>query len=234
MKRTFAIMMLGAMASLAMAGQKTVIEAIVPAPLPAPAPAPAPACDSNVGLEFAGVVGIADRHILKGYDRYHGSRVNTYGGDVTAVYNVDKSNALTLRFGLVDGASSYTHFEGYKDRYKVLNTSLMPGYRFTTPLCDSTSLFFGANIGWLHQNVRQADYALYDGKAERLSSTRASSDGFAYSAEVGLRFDVTEAMNLFVAYTFSGSNAKSKLYEGADRTRAQIYHNIRAGVGFTF
>ena len=233
MKRTFAIMMLGAMVSFAMAGQNTVIEAIVPEP--PPAPAPEPVCESSVGLEFAGVVGIADRHILKGYEGYHGARVNNYGGDITAVYNIDKQNALTLRFGIGDGCGSYQETDEYgrwKDHYKVLNTSLMPGYRFTTSLSDSTSLFFGANVGWMHQNVRNTSSFYFEEVCDSYS-TRASSDGFAYSAELGLRFDLSKSVNVFVSYALSGTNAKTK-FDGDDRTRAQLYHNIRMGMGFTF
>ena len=216
MKKTLALI---ALAAPALAGTKTVV-ATVPAPAPAPAPIVSPwAVEVGTGYNFA------SKNLFKG-DKDQ-KKVNTWGWDLTGVYKLDENNALTLRLGYAYGNRKQD--DDY--RFKVNNWSLMPGYRYTYALDDQWSLFAGVNVGVTNMKWRVT------GEGE---ATDKSGWGFGYSAELGVRYAINTNWDVFAAYQFSGSTASPKYTEGPEgqvdsiRAKAQNYHSVRIGVGYTF
>ncbi len=217
MKKTLALI---ALAAPALAGTKTVV-ATVPAPAPAPAPIVSPwAVEVGTGYNFA------SKDLFKGDEDQ--KKVNTWGWDLTGVYKLDENNALTLRLGYAYGSRKQD--DDY--RFKVNNWSLMPGYRYTYALDDQWSLFAGVNVGVTNMKWRVT------GEGE---ATDKSGWGFGYSAELGVRYAINTNWDVFAAYQFSGSTASPKYtwtdgntFEHSVKSKAQNYHGVRIGVGYTF
>ncbi len=200
MKKT--IVMMVACAAPVFAGE--------PAPVPAPAPAPAPqvspwSCELGLSYSWASTDAVKGANFDK---------LQTIGVDLTGCYALDENNSLNLRFGYGWGDSSDAGM-----KLHTHNWTLMPGYRFTYPVDDTWSVYAGANIGlaataW---KVHEAGVHEHD-----------SAWGFAYSAEVGVRYAICPNSDIFLGYIFSGSTAKPSGCE------AQINHGIRAGLGMKF
>lgn len=218
------------------AGESPVVEYTVPQAPPAivmPAPKPC-----GLGVELGASHMWASGHIMKD-DYFDNAKLNTLGADLTLVYNLDENNAATLRFGYAWGHGSARDTDGIgliKERYRLHNISIMPGYRFTTPVADSVSCFVGANVGMLNSSLKFADVWSADSYTDKLRF-HGSTWGFAYSAEAGLKFNLTDNTDLFVAYQFAGSTARPRLTDGLGgvaSTKAQTYHGIRAGISFKF
>ena len=220
MKKTLALI---ALAAPALAGTKTVV-ATVPAPAPAPAPIVSPwAVEVGTGYNFA------SKNLFKDFEDQ--KKVNTWGWDLTGVYKLDENNALTLRLGYAYGSRK----QDDDVRYKVNNWSLMPGYRYTYALDDQWSLFAGVNVGVTNMKWRiTGDFP----------AVEKSGWGFGYSAELGVRYAINTNWDVFAAYQFSGSTASPKYTETFDgqygpesvstKAKAQNYHGVRIGVGYTF
>ena len=217
MKKTLALI---ALAAPALAGTKTVV-ATVPAPAPAPAPIVSPwAVEVGTGYNFA------SKDLFKGDEDQ--KKVNTWGWDLTGVYKLDENNALTLRLGYAYGNRK----QDDDVRFKVNNWSLMPGYRYTYALDDQWSLFAGVNVGVTNMKWRiTGDFP----------AVEKSGWGFGYSAELGVRYAINTNWDVFVAYQFSGSTASPKYtwdagngFTESTKAKAQNYHGVRIGVGYTF
>lgn len=165
-----------------------------------------------------------------------GPKVDTMGVDLTGVYTVNDRSSWNLRFGFATGSddNSRDRDEFYigttKADVRVNNFYLMPGYRYTHPLGEYVSGFIGANIGVINESIKT--------KFTTDDITRryhGSEFGFAYSAEVGLRYEISRHFDVFLAYQFFGSTAEPGLDSVEDSsTRAQLYHCVRAGVSFDF
>ena len=222
MKKTLALI---ALAAPALAGTKTVV-ATVPAPAPTPAPAP---IVSPWAIEVGTGYNFASKDLFKGVEDQ--KKVNTWGWDLTGVYKLDENNALTLRLGYAYGSRKQDN----DIRYKVNNWSLMPGYRYTYALDDQWSLFAGVNVGVTNMKWRiTGDFP----------AVEKSGWGFGYSAELGVRYAINTNWDVFAAYQFSGSTASPKYTETFDgqygpesvstKAKAQNYHGVRIGVGYTF
>ena len=234
MKKTLAII---ALAAPALAGTK-------PAPAPAPVPTPAPvvspwAVELGAGFNKAAKVTFPTDEEF-GQDQ---KKVNTWSWDITGVYNLDENNALTLRLGYAYGNRQ----QDEADRIITNTWCLMPGYRYTYALNDQWSLFAGANIGvashaWcLKMDADDGEDGDDEGDdVDVPRSIHKSGWGFAYSAELGVRYDINTNWNVFAAYQFSGNTAAPKYkISGPDdtfslRSKRQNFHGVRIGVGYTF
>ena len=234
MKKTLAII---ALAAPALAGTK-------PAPAPAPVPTPAPvvspwAVELGAGFNKAAKVTFPTDEEF-GQDQ---KKVNTWSWDITGVYNLDENNALTLRLGYAYGNRQ----QDEADRIITNTWCLMPGYRYTYALNDQWSLFAGANIGvashaWrLKMDADDGEDGDDEGDdVDVPRSIHKSGWGFAYSAELGVRYDISTNWNVFAAYQFSGNTAAPKYkISGPDdtfslRSKRQNFHGVRIGVGYTF
>ncbi|MGN0820796.1 MAG: outer membrane protein [Akkermansia sp.] len=207
MKKTLAII---ALATPALAGTKPAV-----APAPAPAPTPAPVV-SPWAVELGVGYNKAARNVFK--ETPDQKKVNTWSWDITGVYNLDDSNALTLRLGY-----AYGNRQMWGDGRVITNTwSLMPGYRYTYALDDQWSLFAGANVGIVNWAWRDK------------GCCHESGWGFGYSAELGVSYAICPQWNVFAAYQFSGNTANPTYQPHETATKEQNFHGVRIGVGYTF
>ncbi len=158
-----------------------------------------------------------------------------YGGDLTAVYTFNKHHSVNLRFGYTFGDETNKAYNDIVDKYEtdVHTFYIMPGYRFTQSLTERLSAYVGVNIGAASVNVKE-----HARNAAGVYSGSGSEWGFAYSAEIGLRYKLSEKCDVFAAYEFNGSSAMPDIdYAGGATgltTHQQSYNTVRVGVGFKF
>ncbi|MGN0810180.1 MAG: outer membrane protein [Akkermansia muciniphila] len=240
MKKTLAII---ALAAPALAGTKP---AVAPAPAPAPTPAPVVspwAVELGAGFNKAAKVTFPTDEDF-GQDQ---KKVNTWSWDITGVYNLDENNALTLRLGYAYGNRQ----QDVADRIITNTWCLMPGYRYTYALDDQWSIFAGVNAG-IASHAWRVKIGADDGDDEPgtfdadddddnvPSSIHKSGWGFAYSAELGVRYAINTNWDVFAAYQFSGNTAAPKYKISGPggtfslRSKKQNFHGVRIGVGYTF
>ena len=170
-------------------------------------------------------------------------KVNTIGVELTGVYALDESKAITLRLGVGYGSheTEYTvhddYYFGYDDyvftdKYSLIRVNLMPGFRYTMSLSDKAKCFAGVNAGLVFQNV--TNEWTEDGDSD---SKNANSIGLGYSAEIGFIYNFSERVSVLAAYQFSGSTNKTELDWGdgvKSTSKQQSYNTIRAGVSIRF
>ncbi len=190
-----------ALAVPAMAGEKSAPVTVVDVPAPAACP---------FGVEIAGVW---TSPIADAIDPYH--NVQTWGVDLTGVYELNSNWSVTLRFGWANGENTVNHaFE-----MEATNWTIMPGVRYTAPINDKLSWYAGANVGVgrfeLEEDFYGDDYTAFE-------------VGFCYSAELGLRYDINEKVYVFGAVQCNGTTATPA---NAD---VQFGAGVRAGLGFDF
>lgn len=179
-------------------------------------------------IELAGSYNFAARDIVK--VNGNGPKVDTIGVDLTGMYTVNDRSSWNLRFGFASGSDNDSDGLFSNTKVRVNNFYLMPGYRYTHPLGDYVSGYIGVNIGVINEALK----VKYTG-APMEERFHGSKFGFAYSAEVGLRYEISSHFDVFVAYQFFGSTAEPGLNGVQDSsTRAQLYHCVRAGVSFDF
>jgi len=224
--------------------------AIAPTAATPAAATPVAATPCTLTFELGVGYNFATRHLAPGSDELN-PKIDTLNIDLTAVRKLTEQHALTLRFGYAGGTDSVTESttwveEGYtiRDSYRVHarvnNFYLMPGYRFTQALTDSVSLFAGANIGIANSSVKVKDTWETSGAGYSYGESykaHGSEFGFAYSAEIGIRYAITPAWDIFVAYQLFGSTAKPDVDYGdgdVEKTRQQLSHGVRVGIGCQF
>lgn len=170
-------------------------------------------------------------------------KVDLISADITGVYNLTDRQALTLRFGYAAGDDSVG---GDEERARVKDEvelfTIMPGYRYTMPVYqDKLKAFAGVNAGVAYLKYKSTQ----SGAPDDFYNTKVDDSdwGFAYSAEIGLRYDVTENIGIFAAYQFSGNtadvkrlpynrNPKNPMID--NQTRMQVYNGVRAGLSYAF
>ncbi len=193
-------------------------------------------------LEATGFYGFAQNKLFKSSSAAQAGHVNLIGGDLTLGQDFAKSptggvSAWDIRFGYGYGSNSkedgFTDSSGdsYKEKVRLHRFYLMPGYRYTMPLDQSWSAYFGVNLGVDNSSIKSH----MTGNSESLH-THNSAWGFAYSAELGLKWDLSKNMYVLAAYEFQGSTSNPSLsYDGESMpTRDQYYHTVRLGLGWKF
>ena len=147
---------------------------------------------------------------------------------------MNAKNALTLRAGYDHGCAALTT-TNYKNHVVLNNYSLMPGYRFTQPITNKLAAFAGANVGVLSssEKSRVALRGKAIGNYPESAKSHNTDFGFAYSAEVGLKYDLCPNTYVFGAYEFSGNTTAPKAYHGW-RSKHPVYNGVRAGLGINF
>lgn len=250
--KTLAVI-LCAMAPLATAGTPTIHEPATPITL-------VQKCEPGPwGIELSGGYAFAGRTIepapiveVNGKpapSNDDSPKVNLITTDLTGVYHFNEHHAVTLRFGFGTGTKSGYYGGDSLDRFHVNLFTLMPGYRFTAPLAGRWSGFVGVNVGIANESVK-AKQTVDDIYPPELSYKKTDFDnrvhtsayGFAYSAELGVRYAISKRVDLFAAYQFSGNTARptrSSFYHGPNpvngkKLDSQIYHGIRAGISYEF
>ncbi len=194
-------------------------------------------------VEIAASANFATRPIMrKDWDELS-PQVHTYGADITVARTITSGLSANIRFGFAYGKDSVSGWDEVGEpesmRFRVTNFILMPGLRYTFSLSESTYLFLGANIGILSRNLRyRENYG--DGEYNETYKWHKSDYGFAYSAEIGLRYNVTPHIGIFAAYQISGSSARPK-YSVTDEygeysctSPHQYYNSVRCGLSYTF
>ena len=219
MKKTI---ILAAMLALpTFAGQKVIVNQAPVAPV-----APAVASPWSIELATTYTWGVPDIFQYVSPCK----EIKSIGADITGVYAIDEHQAVTLRFGYTWGGEKFA-WGGDGDWLKIrIHTfSLMPGYRYTDAITDKLSWFVGANIGIANASYKDSSY--YENA--RLGTFHKAAWGFAYSAEVGLRYELTESLDVFCAYQYGGNTASPK-DEGVRFAHRQHGHQARVGVGIKF
>ena len=218
MKKTI---ILAAMLALpTFAGQKVIVN-------PAPVAPVAPAVASPWSIELAATYtwGVPDiyQHVSPCKE------IKSIGADITGVYAIDENNSVNLRFGYTWGGEKFAVGGEMWGKTRIHTFSLMPGYRYTRPICDKLSWFVGANVGIANASYKSSSYI----GDVRLGSGHKSGWGFAYSAEIGLRYELTESLDVFCAYQYGGNTASPKDM-GVRFAHRQHGHQARVGVGIKF
>lgn len=228
MKKTAYITAFLAAGLAAVAGEPTPISA--PPVLPEVAPQPAVACACPLSWEFGVAENTAANDIITAQS-FNRVKLSTITYDLTGLYSLDENNAVDLRFGFGHGKDT-SKGNGYKDSYTGYSFYLMPGYRYTTSICDNMSFFAGANAGIINHSLKFKrvvdDYSV---------SAHGSDYGLAVSAEVGITYDICKNTYLFWAYQYSTSTAQPKPDFGGGfsvTAHKQQFHSFRAGIGVKF
>lgn len=180
----------------------------------------APAAPTDFALEATAGYNFASRDIFKDT-----KKLSTISADLTGVWALGANDAVTLRFGYGYGDNTDNWGDGEKAKFHLHSFYLMPGYRYTTPVADGLNAFAGVNLGVINHSVKYHDIPWGD-------KLHDSAWGFAYSAELGVTYDLSSSTYLLAAYQFAGSTATPKF--GDESARKQYYHGLRLGVGCKF
>ncbi|MCQ2365493.1 MAG: porin family protein [Akkermansia sp.] len=183
--------------------------------MPAPAPA-APCCAVELGVSG----NMAAKDLFK---QFPNKEVDTVGIDLTAVHSFTPKHAITFRIGAAQGDET-EHADEARLKTYLRTVSIMPGYRFTQPVSEKTSLFCGVNAGLVNQHVH---LKMLDTNADD------SAWGWGATAEVGVRYQLCPCSEIFAAYQLSGNTVNNDFGHGLE-THRQIHNGVRAGVSIKF
>lgn len=123
--------------------------------------------------------------------------------------------------------------EHFLEKSEITNWAISGGVRYTAPICGKLTWFTGAHIGWGHTKMT----AIYDeGLGAGLTSCKkgsADDDGLSYSAEIGLKYDLTA--DLYI----TGSIGVRGVWTTPDwpigyRSDQQFGTSAGIGLGWTF
>lgn len=229
MKNTLFMVMMG-LTGVAFAGQSLV--------------AVAPAVETPVwGVEVAGAYNFSLGQLLK-KDNVIGKKnhVNTVGGDITGVYNLDENNAVTLRVGYGYGSDKFAVWTpdpslSASMRERLHSFTIMPGYRYTYAVNDSWSVFAGANVGLAANSLKLSERVGIDSRSAMTADAHKSAWGFAWSVEAGAKYQLDANWNVFAAVSYSGNTAQPSVrFNGykVGKMKPQQYLGVRLGVGYNF
>lgn len=186
-------------------------------PAPIVTPAPAPSCP--LALEVAGVYKAAVKEML---NVGPAKEIDVMGADLTLVKPLCGKSSVTLRFGYNFGDEAQRVWGGTEE-VDVHSFYLMPGYRYTHPLTEKTSLYGAINAGIGNTSVKYK----YDDD-DVIATGHESAWGFIGTVELGVRYQLCEKTELFAAYEFTAD------YAAPDGCDEQTYNGVRVGVGFKF
>lgn len=201
------------------------------------------------GPEITAVYSLTPEHAITlrfGYN--YGSEAIRYASE--AVYEYEGPNdypiqpmATATEGDVTGGDNDYDVYNGtdYENTTVRVNSFyLMPGYRYTTKVNDNLAVYVGASVGITNMSVKYrsfswTDFGGGDTGEEDLLKTHGSDWGVAGSLELGLQYKVSDSAYLYAAYELYGSTAEPTFHGGEGvGADTQVYHSIRAGVGFSF
>lgn len=180
-----------------------------------PVAAPAPTC-SAFGVEVGAVYTAALNDVVPGVDG-----INTWGVDVTGVYDLTPNWAATVRVGWATGSDDYPE----NTEVEVENWTITAGLRYSAPITDKLSWYAGGEIG--------LGYTTYEESGEGWS-VDCEGWGFAYGVETGLRYNITPCMYVYGAVHYSGNFAEPEIDPSGYDTAAQSGYGVRMGIGGKF
>ena len=148
--------------------------------------------------------------------------INTYGADVTSVYNVKNNHYFTCRFSYAYGEAS---------AYHVNNFAFMPGYRYQYQLDEKWAAFAGAQIGL---GISTLDYPGGDNKKFDVGAVDKMAH-IVYSIETGVRYAVCPNLDIVASIMYNGGTSPlpSASFD-AKASEEQQSVGARVGVGFQF
>lgn len=194
-----------------------------PEPVVTAAPAPAPAAPC-CALELGAGYNFAAKDLFK---QFPNKEIDTVGIDLTAVHSFTPKHAITFRIGAAQGDEMEPIHEGRAKTY-LRTVSIMPGYRFTQPVSEKTSLFCGVNAGLVNQHVHVKESYTGDTRSEDDSAW-----GWGATAEAGVRYQLCPCSEIFAAYQLSGNTVHNDFGHHM-QTHRQIHNGVRAGVSIKF
>lgn len=154
-----------------------------------------PAQPSPWAVEIAGV----HTWTMADADDWH-HNINTMGIDITAIYNINTHWAATLRFSWAYGSGRYAEIDGpdeyFREKSEITNWAISGGVRYTAPLFGKLSWFTGANVGWGRTEMTAINEEMGGEDGYRYIKGSADDVGLSYSAEIGLKYDLTT--NLYI------------------------------------
>lgn len=148
--------------------------------------------------------------------------INTYGADVTAVYNVKGNHYFTCRFSYAYGEDSAYHLH---------NFAFMPGYRYQYQLSEKWAAFAGAQVGLGLSMLETPGAQLHHYSI----STMDDMLNIVYSIETGVRYALCPNLDIVGSIMFNGGSSPlpgASFDEGASEEQQSV--GARIGVGFKF
>ncbi len=224
MKKTLVTALALALAPMAMAGE-------APAPVTIAAPAPAA---SPLTLEVGAGYNWAIKDLIK-HSAGSQKDIDTISFDLTGVYELKENIDFTLRLGYAFGDESEKSVRQWgiaKHETDMHIFSLMPGFRYTHPLTEELSAYAGVNAGPAIVSVKDHWRA-----GDQTFGGHGSEAALAYSIELGLRYEICENIEAFIAGQFAGNNAAPDIDYGNGayaETNTQRTYGVRCGVNFAF
>lgn len=187
---------------------------VTPAPAPTPAPA-APCCALELGVGYNFAAKDLGKQIAN-------KEIDTVGIDLTAVHSFTPKHAITFRVGAAQGDEIFSDVP-FRCKEYLRTVSIMPGYRFTQPVGEKTSVFAGVNAGFVNQHVHV-----------KMQETNEddSAWGFGATGEVGVRYQLCPCSEIFAAYQLSGNTVHNEMI--GYKSHRQIHNGIRTGVSIKF
>ena len=148
--------------------------------------------------------------------------INTYGADVTSVYNVKGNHYFTCRF-------SYAYCED--SAYHLHNFAFMPGYRYQFKLTEKWAAFAGAQVGLGLSMLETPGMQLHHNAV----STMDDMINIVYSIETGVRYAVCPNLDIVASIMYNGGTSPlpSASFD-AKASEEQQSVGARIGVGFKF
>ena len=180
-----------------------------------PVAAPAPTC-SAFGVEVGAVYTAALNDVVPGVDG-----INTWGVDVTGVYDLTPNWAATVRIGWATGSDDYPYEE-----LEVENWTITAGLRYSAPITDKLSWYAGGEIGLAYSTYEISDSIDY-------WSEDYEGWGVAYGIEAGLRYNITPCMYVYGSVHYSGNFTEPEIAPGYEAS-AQAGYGVRLGIGGKF
>lgn len=174
------------------------------------------------GSKYSWEVAAVYNHALTDINKnFPSPSIDTYGFDVTGLYNVKGNHYATLRFSYAFGEES---------GFELNNFAIMPGYRYVRPVAEKWTAFAGANLGL---GISMLDYPGLHGSDYALSSGDDMAN-IVYSVEVGASYAVTPKLNIVGAVMLNGGMSPFGGATYSDASEEQVNVGVRLGVGGKF
>jgi opacity protein-like surface antigen len=137
--------------------------------------------------------------------------------------------SLNLGFMAGDNSESYTDgYDYFNLKLKHNSNTVTVGYKLIIPTSDVLDVYVGAKLGASYNKFKLTD--TYDGESE---SETFHHDCFTASVLAGLRFNVSERVNINVGYELYIPTGDWYEEEGFSIS-TKPYHCVTLGVGVNF
>lgn len=162
---------------------------------------------------------------LKAYGYSHKTKFNSFGLDVGVGTNVMDNMRAELVYNHAFATKAKNTEHGVTSHVKPQAQALMLRGLVDVADLGMAKAFVGAGLGWAKTSAKYTQ-PKYSAKAK-------AKNNLAWSAHVGLGFDVADGVKADVAYSFR-DYGKTKAFGGKDAAgkAAVRSHNLSAGVRF--